>query len=308
MAIGVPLAGSPRRRPTGADWMNRDRGAALAMLAPNFVMFSIFVGVPVLGGLALSFCSWGLVGWPHWAGLANYRQLFHDPIVPTALVNTLLFAAFGVVPTVAIGLLLAVFVNVRVRGIGALRTLYTMPAVISFVASAVLWQWIYHPSTGLLDYLLSFVGINGPSWLSNTTLALPALDMVGIWLALPVSMLLYLAALQRIPETTIEAATLDGAGAYRRLVHIIWPSVRPMTLLVAIVAFIGFTSGSFDLVNTMTQGGPVNATTTLIYYTYDVAFNNEQLGYAAALGMLQLALVVVLLASIRAAQRVITDR
>ena len=117
------------------------------------------------------------------------------------------------------------------------------------------------------------------------------------------SIILYLAALQRIPESTIEAATLDGAGAYRRLVHIIWPSVRPMTVLVAIVAFLAFTSGSFDLVNIMTQGGPVNATTTLIYYTYYVAFDNVQLGYAAALAIVQLGIVVVFLSLALGAQR-----
>ncbi len=300
--VGAEHASSGRRG-AGTDWANRDRRAALTMLAPNFILFTIFVGVPVITGFLLSFCNWGLVGWPHWAGLANYRQLFHDPTVPAAIVNTLLFVAIGVVPTVLIGLLLAVFINIRAPAIGAIRVLYFVPAVISFAASAVLWQWIYHPGTGLLDYLLALVGVNGPAWLSNTTLALPALDVIGVWLTLPVSIILYLAALQRIPEATLEAATLDGAGAYRRLVHIVWPGVRPMTVLVAIVAFLAFTNGSFDLVNIMTQGGPVNATTTLIYYTYYVAFDNVQLGYAAALAIVQLGIVVACLALAVGAQR-----
>ena len=217
----------------------------------------------------------------------------------------MLFVAFGVVPTVLLGLLLAVFVNVRVPGIAALRTLYFIPAVVSFAASALLWEWVYHPSVGILDYLLSQLGVDGPAWLSNTTVALPALAVVAVWLALPVSILLYMAALQRIPETVIEAAMLDGAGSYRRLIYIIWPSVRPMTLLVAVVAFLGFTNGSFDLVNIMTQGGPINATTTLIYYTYYVAFDNLQLGYAAALAMVQLGIVLTGLGLARGAQKLL---
>ena len=112
--VGAEHASSGRRG-AGTDWANRDRRAALTMLAPNFILFTIFVGVPVITGFLLSFCNWGLVGWPHWAGLANYRQLFHDPTVPAAIVNTLLFVAIGVVPTVLIGLLLAVFINIRAR-------------------------------------------------------------------------------------------------------------------------------------------------------------------------------------------------
>jgi multiple sugar transport system permease protein len=199
------------------------------------------------------------------------------------------------VPTVVLGLMLAVLSNVRSRFIGAIRTLYFVPAVVSFAASAVLWNWIYRPGEGILDYLLHLIGITGPAWLSNTRTALPALDIVGIWLSLPVAVLLYLAALQRIPEQVIEAAMLDGAGAFRRLRYIIWPGVRNITVVVVIVAVLAFTNGSFDLVNILTQGGPINATTTLIYYIYFVGFDNIQLGYAAALSVLQLAMFAVLL-------------
>jgi multiple sugar transport system permease protein len=277
-------------------WADRDRGPAFAMLAPNLILFTIFIIVPVILGLLLSFTSWDLTGFPRWVGLANYRHILRDPMVPQAILTTIVFLLFGVVPTVVLGLLLAVLVNVRVRFIGAIRTLYFVPAVVSFAASSVLWQWIYRPGEGILDYLLHTVGITGPAWLDNTHTALPALDIVGIWLSLPVSTLLYLAALQRIPEQVIEAAMLDGAGAFGILRHIIWPGVRNITVVVVIVAVLAFTNGSFDLVNILTQGGPINATTTLIYYIYYVAFDNIQLGYAAALSVLQLAIFAVLLA------------
>jgi multiple sugar transport system permease protein len=269
------------------------------MLGPNLLLFSIFVGIPIIGGFLLSFTSWGLVGFPQFVGLENYRRLVDDPMVPQAIETTMIFVALGVVPTALFGLLLAMLVNVRFRFITAVRTLYFIPAVVSFAASAVLWQWIYRPGQGLLDYLIYKVGIVGPAWLSNTHSALPALDIVTVWISLPTAILLYMAALQRIPESVIEAATLDGAGSFRRLQYVIWPGVRNMTLLVSIVALLTFTAGSFDLVNILTQGGPINATTTLIYYTYYVAFQNVQLGYAAALSVLQLALIVGIIGSIR---------
>lgn len=308
MAVSAPPGGRTlrelRREGLGEErWANRDRGAALAMLAPNLILFTVFIVVPVILGVLLSFTSWDLDGLPEFVGVANYGRLITDPMVPQAIVTTMVFLLFGVVPTVVLGLVLAVLANVRFRFIGVIRTLYFVPAVVSFAASSVLWQWIYRPGQGILDFGLHKLGIAGPAWLSNSHTALPALDIVSIWLSLPVATLLYLAALQRIPEQVIEAATLDGAGAFSRLRYIIWPGVRNITVVVVIVATLAFTNGSFDLVNIMTQGGPINATTTLIYYIYFVAFDNIQLGYAAALSVLQLALFGVLLVVLGVARR-----
>jgi multiple sugar transport system permease protein len=271
---------------------NRDIVPASILLAPGLILFIVFVAIPIVGGLLLSFFSWNLVGFPQWVGLQNFARLFHDPLVGTSLLNTAEFVLLGVIPTVILGLVIAVFINVRMRGIAALRTLYLIPAVVSFAASAVLWRWIYSPTSGVLNYALSWIGIDGKAWLTNTTTALPALVVIGIWLTLPISILFYMAALQRIPESVIEAAMIDGAGAFQRLLRIIWPQVAPMTLLVALVTFITFANGSFDLVNLLTQGGPVNSTTTLVYYIYTTAFQNLDLGYAAALGVVQLAFII----------------
>jgi multiple sugar transport system permease protein len=286
-----------------ARWDSRDRTAAAGLLAPNLILFTVFIVIPVILALALSFTSWGLVGAPKWIGLANYRQLVSDPAVPQAIETTMLYLVFGVAPTVVLGLLLATLANVRFRFVGVVRTLYFVPAVVSFAASAILWQWIYRPGQGILDFLLQKVGVTGPAWLSNTHTALISLDIISIWLSLPTAILLYLAALQRIPQQTIEAAMLDGAGAFRRLRSIIWPGVRNMTIIVVIVTVLSFTNSSFDLVNILTQGGPINATTTLIYYIYYVAFNNIQLGYAAALSVLQVALFAAILFLLAAARR-----
>jgi multiple sugar transport system permease protein len=301
----VPPGGSAATRvKAGPDqWANRDRSAAAGFLAPSLILFTVFVVIPILLAFILSFTSWDLVGVPRWVGLSNYQQMIADPAVPQAIETTLLYILFGVAPTVVLGLLLSMLVNVQFRFAGVVRTLYFVPAVVSFAASAVLWQWIYRPGQGILDYLLHKVGITGPAWLSNTHTALLALDIIGIWLSLPVVTILYLAALQRIPQHVIEAAKIDGAGSFTRLRHIILPGVRNMTVIVVIVTLLGFAGSSFDLANILTQGGPINATTTLMYYIYYSAFTNIQLGYAAALSVLQILLLGVILALLTVARR-----
>jgi multiple sugar transport system permease protein len=296
-----PSPAAATRKPRGRP--HADRPWAVLLLAPNLFLYALFIIVPIVLAVLLSFASWNLVGAPRFVGLANYAQLFRDPMVPEAIRTTFVFLVVGTVPTVVLGLAIAVLLNTRVRFIGIIRTLYFVPAVVSFAASAVLWQWIYRPGQGILDYLLQQVGITGPAWLSNGHTSLVALDIVGIWMELPVAILLYLAALQRIPESVIEAATLDGAGPFRRLRYIIWPGVRNITVIVVIVSTLAFTNGSFDLVKILTQGGPVNATTTLIYYIYYVAFDTVQIGYAAALSVLQVAVFGVLLGLLAVARK-----
>ena len=299
-ALRAPVI-APRGRRGG-----RNGRAAAVFMAPNLVMFTVFVGIPIIGGLALSFTTWDLTGLPQWVGLANYKEMFSDPLVGMAVKTTLKFLVLGVVPTVIISLGLAMLINFQFRFVAVVRSLYLIPAAVSFAASALIWQFIFRPGDqGLLDYVLSLFGIPGPGWLSSTTWALPALDIITIWLALPTATILYLAALQRIPDSVIEAAMLDGAGVVRRVRHIIWPGVRYMTVLVAIVALLAFTNGSFDLVNILTRGQPIYATQTLIYYIYYTAFTNGQFGYAAALSVLQIAIVGGLLLGLRLLTRLV---
>jgi multiple sugar transport system permease protein len=293
-----PSLTPPRRRNS-----RRDGRAAILMAGPNLAMFAIFIIVPIVGGLYLSFTTWDINnGAPKWVGLANYTKMFSDPIVGVAVGNTVKFMLFGVVPTVLIGLGLAMLINVRFRFVGAVRSLYLIPAAMSFAASAVVWRYIFldGPGYGVVNWVLSQVGIVPPNWFVSTTYALPALDVIAIWLSLPLATILYLAALQRIPASVIEAATLDGAGPIRRVVYIIWPMVRPFTVLVAIVSILSFTTGSFDLVNILTPTGGTNyATTTLIFYIYQQSFTYGLWGYGAALSVLQIALISGVLAVLR---------
>ena len=282
--------------------------AALTFLAPNLTLFGIFVVVPIFGGLFLSFTTWDITnGFPKWVGLANYRRMLNDPLVGQAVVTTLKFIVFGVVPTVFIALGLAMLINMRFRLVGVVRSLYLIPAAMSYAASAVVWRYIFQdgPGFGILDYAISRFGVTPPDWLASPTWALPALDIITVWLSLPAATILYLAALQRIPDVLIEAAALDGAGPVRRVRYIIWPGVRYMTVLVAIVALLSFTNGSFDLVNILTKGDPIYATQTLIYYIFVTGFSYGFFGYAAALSVLQVALIGGTLLTLRTVSKLV---
>jgi len=297
VSLNTPAAPArPRRRRHDGRW-------AAVLVFPNMAMFTIFIVVPVLGGLYLSFTSWDITnGLPKWVGLANYRQMLHDPAVWQASEITLKYIAFGVVPTMIISLWLAMLINFRFRFYTLVRSLYLIPAAMSFAASAVVWRYILQnsPGYGLLDFVISKFGVsNPPDWLASTTWALPALDIITIWLSLPIATILYLAALQRIPDSIIEASTLDGCGPVRRIRYIIWPGVRYMTPLVAIVAMLSFTNGSFDLVNILTKGDPIGSTQTLIYYIYFESFGLGFWGYAAALSILQIVIIAGILLILR---------
>jgi multiple sugar transport system permease protein len=289
---------APVSAPRRSRSPRREGLPAFFMLGPNVLLFVVFVGVPILGALALSFFEWNLSGSPFttakWVGFANYTRLFADPLVGIAIKNTLYFVAMGVVPTVFISLGLAMLVNFRFPGVTVVRSLYLIPAAVSLAASAVIWQYIYEPKFGFLSFLFDQVGLTPPpdGFLFTTGWALPSLDLVCIWTTLPLGVLLYLAALQRIPPSRIEAATLDGAGFFKRVRYVIWPGVANMTLLVAIISLIAFTTSGFDLVAILTKGQPIYATETLIYYIYNEAVNDFQWGYAAALSVLQFVMIV----------------
>jgi multiple sugar transport system permease protein len=271
-------------------------------VAPNLVLFAIFILAPIVMAFGLSLFQWDLMSPPRFIGLANFARIPGDPRAVNSIVKTLYLVVIGVVPTVAVSFVLAVLINTSFPGIRVVRTIYLMPLVISFVGSAVLWRYIFDPRFGPINVALSWLGISGPAWLQSTAWAMPAVAIVVIWLRFPLGMLLYLAALQAISPSLIEAAELDGAGPWQRMIHIIWPNVRPVTFLVTIVTLRGVLFDSFDVVQVMTNGGPINSTDILIKYIYDVAFAQLKLGYASALAT-ALLLIVSLLALLLAAPR-----
>lgn len=303
MAISSRPAGPAGAVPWHRRTETRDKAAAAAFLAPNLVLYTLFVLVPTVVGIVLGFFHWDLFGSPQWAGLENYRRLFSDSVMWHSLGRTALYLLFGVVPTVLLGFMLAVLVSTKMRGVAVVRTLFFVPMIVSSAVCSVLWAWLYQPSSGIINNILGWFGIDGPAWLVDTTWALPAITIMLIWMALPLVIMLYLAALQRIPENIYEAARLDGAGPWTRLWKITWPNVSGITALIFALQVVNFMGAPFEVSLMMTNGGPLESTQALSLYIYKVAFEQSDFGYASALSMLQFVMILIVGGGMRLVQR-----
>ena len=264
-----------------------DRFWLSIFLIPNLSMYTLFILFPSAIGVLLSFCEWNLLGPIKWVGLENYRLLFSDENIIPSFVRSLKFMGLGVLPTVFGGFLIAVLVNWKVKGMGAFRAMFFLPLTISSAVAGIAWSSIFNPEFGWINAALAKIGITGPEWLSSYEWALPAITLIVIWLSLPLVIILYLAGLQRISPEILEAAQIDGANAWQRLWGIIFPCVASTTALVGVIEILAFLGAPFEISLLMTQGGPLDATTSLAYYAYKVAFSDFEIGYASAITMAQ---------------------
>jgi multiple sugar transport system permease protein len=256
---------------------------AALFLLPNLLGFLVFILWPLIASFGLSFTSWDLLTPIKWIGLENYKTLISDQVFWKVLWNTIYFTV-GTVPVgIILSLFLAIALNQKIKGIKIFRALYFLPVISSLVAVAVVWQWLYNPPFGLLNYLLSLVGIDGPNWLSSTTWAMPAVIITSIWRGLGFNMLLFLAGLQGIPETYYEAAKIDGANWWVLFKNIMIPLLSPTTFFVVVMSIIN-SFQVFDQIYVMTGGGPARSTSVLVHYLYQNAFQYFKMGYASAIG------------------------
>jgi multiple sugar transport system permease protein len=260
-------------------------------LLPGLVGLSVFTIMPILASLVLTFYEWDLLTPPVFVGLQNYLRLWGDQGLWAALRHTLAFIA-GYVPLVVIcALALALALNVSLRGIGAIRTVFFFPVVSSWVAVALLWSWLFNPRFGLINYLLSLVGITGPGWLFDPAWAMPAIIITSVWKDLGFVLVLFLAGLQAIPNDYYEAASLDGANGWARFRYVTLPLLAPTTFFVIIISLIN-SFQVFDQVWVMTEGGPAGATTVLVEQIVRHAFSYGEMGYAAAISWVLFVLVL----------------
>jgi len=254
----------------------------LLFLAPNIVGFLVFVFLPIIASFCISFTEWDILTPPRFIGLSNYIKLIQDKDFWYYLYNTLFFM-LGIPIGMAFSLFLAVLVNQKLKGIIIFRTIYFLPVISSMVACALVWRWIYNADFGLLNSFLRMVGVKDPpAWLASTTWAKPALIIMGIWNGAGYNMLLYLAALQSIPEELYEAASIDGANAWQKFIHITLPGLNFVNFFIIIMSIIGGFQ-TFGIQYVMTGGGPAGATTTIVYYIYNNAYQWFKMGYAAAI-------------------------
>jgi len=279
-----------RRKATRTE--RKEMAAAFLFLLPNLLGFLVLTALPVVVSFVLSFFDWKLLDSPKWAGSANFAELFSDSLFWKSTMNTAVFVFVKVPLTVAIALLLAILLNRRMIGRGLFRTIVFLPVVCSAVSVALIWQPLFDQSSGLLNVVLRFFGGKGLPWLSSTKWAMTSVIMVAVWKEIGYAMVIFLAGLQGIPRTYYEAARVDGVNVFQEFFHITVPLISATTFFVLVTSVISAFQ-VFDLTTVLTQGGPGNATNTLVMYIYQSAFRNFRMGYASAMA---LALFLIVLA------------
>jgi multiple sugar transport system permease protein len=270
----------------------RNNWSAYLFLTPGLIHFAVFTLFAVGFAFYISFHEWNIIKPDKpFVALENYQRLFQDPRFLRSVINTLTFMV-GVPLNLTVGLFVALLLNTKVRGQAIFRTMFYIPVVTPLVVSSIIWKWVYQGDYGLLNYYLLKFGIIEEKiyWLADPNLALPALILMMIWGGTGGTMVIYLAGLQSIPEEMYDAAKVDGANALQRLLYITIPLLRPTTFFLLITGVIG-TFQIFTEVYIMTNGGPLNRTTTIGYYLYINAFRELDMGYATAMAFVLFAMI-----------------
>lgn len=263
-------------------------------IMPVVIGVCFFQFYPILVSIFASLTDWTGLNDPSFIGAENYVRLFTDDRFFRLTLRNTAYYTLGSIPlSISLALLLALLCNRPMRGSYWYRTAYFAPNVTSTVAISLVWFWLYAPDVGLINWALSLVGIEGPSWLTSVVWAMPAVIVVGVWQHVGYPMLILLAGLQGIPEALYEAAKLDGASSWRRFRHVTLPLLTPSLFFLLITQFIS-SFQVFGLIYVMTQGGPANATNVYIHYLYQNAFAFGRLGYASAMAWILFAIIALI--------------
>jgi multiple sugar transport system permease protein len=282
-----------RRRGRG---FGRNTLTALIFLIPALGIFGLFSWWPIIRGLLISFQRTNLVEPATWVGLDNFRALFADPLLGTAVRHTLLFVALGLVIGFPAPLVLAAVMSTVKRGSGVYRFLVYLPVVIPPVVAILLWKWFYDPGHGLFNEVLGLVGLGPFPWLESPRTAMLSLVLQSTWAGMGGAVLIYLAAIVGIPTELYEAVQMDGATIWSRIWHIMLPQLRPVIGLLLLMQLIN-TFQVFTEPYVFTGGGPDNATLTVLLLIFRYAFQDGNYGQAAALSFL-LAIVLGVLSAV----------
>ncbi len=273
----------------------RRRAVVVAFLAPSLVPLLLFTVGPMVASVGLSLLRWDLLRPPRFIGLDNYARLAGDADFRAAVGHTIQFVA-GYLPLVLVGgLLIALALNQRLRGLALFRTVYFMPLVTSWVVVALMWRWLLDPRAGIVNYGLGLLGIAGPGWWTDPAWAMPSVIVASAWKDLGFVMVILLAGLQAIPEELYEAASVDGAGRWTRFRNITLPLLTPSLFFVLVISLINNLQ-VFDQVWVMTAGGPAGATSVVVEQIVRNAFRYGQMGYAAAMSWVFFAVILVITA------------
>ncbi|MBP1043007.1 sugar ABC transporter permease [Vagococcus sp. BWB3-3] len=268
---------------------------AILFASPLLLGILIFYLIPMVQNAFYSFTQWGQFGGYTFTGLANYQKLLTDPTVLSALKNTITYAVFTVPLGVAISIVIAVLLNNKIKGISFYRVIYFLPAVTMTSAVAMIWKWMFNSEYGIINQLLSMIGIAGPNWLTDSRWAMIALVMVGVWSSLGTSIVLYLAGLQGVSSSFYEAADMDGAGPIRKFFSITLPLLTPTVFFNLITSLISALQ-VYDLIFLMySETNPaLKSVQSLSYLFYRNAFVYNDKGYAAAISVVLLLITLLI--------------
>lgn len=261
----------------------------LFFLLPAVILLLLFLVLPIFASFYMSFNKIGLAEIINWKnmrfiGIENYKNIiFHDEIFRKAVVNTLKVLVVAMPLTIGLSLGLAVLINNKlVKFKSFFRVGFYLPAITNTVAVAVVWKWILNGNYGLLDYMLKFLGIEGPNWLSDPNYAIYAIIMLVVWKAIGPNTIIFLAGLQSVPEAVLEAADIDGATGFKKFTNVIIPIISPTIMYVSLMILIGYMQ-LFDEPYMLTNGGPINSTISIVMLIYNQGFVHFNFGYASAL-------------------------
>ena len=282
-----------RKKRRGLSLSRREAMWAYILISPWLIGFVWLTAGPMITSAVFTFAEYDLLNPLRFIGLQNWRYMFtQDPLFWHSLRVTLTFSVVALPAGLVLGLALALLLNAKVPGLTIWRTVYYMPSVVAGVAVAVLWNQVFNPRFGIINWMLSWFGIRGPGWLQSPDWALPALIIMSLW-GVGGGMIIYLAGLQSIPTTLYEAATIDGANIWQRFTRITLPLITPVIFYNLVIGIIG-TFQYFTNAFVMTNGGPANATLFYNLYLYNNTFRYQRLGYGSALAWLLLFMVLIM--------------
>ncbi|MFA7289932.1 MAG: sugar ABC transporter permease [Melioribacteraceae bacterium] len=272
--------------------------ALLLFLGPSLGVITLFFFIPVVAAFSLSFTDFDIYSLGSWeylryVGLKNYSDLINDPLFWTALKNTFYFVLLGGPLSVGVSLGTAMLLNSKyIKWKGLFRLVYFLPVVTTLVAVSIVWRYIYHPRFGLLNYVLSFIGVGPFDWLGDPNLAMPAIILMAVWKNFGYNMIIFIAGLQNIPEELYEAASIEGASGWQKFKSITIPMLAPTTLFISVITMIGYFQ-LFAEPYIMTQGGPLNSTLSIVYYMYQEGFRWWNIGYSTALAFMLFIIILI---------------
>ncbi|MDR6550539.1 sugar ABC transporter permease [Paenibacillus qinlingensis] len=275
----------------------RELTTGYLFLLPSLLGYVVFLLFPILFSLWLAFSEWDLIsGLDHiqFVGLRNFIDMWQDELFLKSLKNNVIYSIVVVPVTLAVSLCVALILNQMVYARNFLRLLYFLPYITTIVAVAIVWMQLYHPTQGPINQLLMTLGIdNPPKWLGSTEWALPSLMIMMVWVGLGYDLIIYMAGLQGVPKELYEAAQMDGAGRFRQFLNVTIPMLSPTTFFLFITRIIH----SFEVfapVNIMTNGGPGDSTSVLVYYIYELSFKFYKFGYGSAVAWVLFAIIFVI--------------